>query len=76
MADKTNRFPANTPGRYYVDDNCIDCDLCRGHAPLVFRRDDDIGFSIVVRQPVTEDELSQAQAALESCPTDAIGNDG
>jgi len=42
----------------------------------VFRRDDDIGFSIVFHQPGSEFERRKAQEALEGCPVEAIGNDG
>lgn len=76
MANKTDRFPSNVPGRYYVDSSCIDCDMCRGSAPDFFRRDDDLGFSIVYRQPQTPEELQQAQEALDGCPSTSIGNDG
>lgn len=76
MADKENRFSSNALGRYYVDDQCIDCDLCREHAPLLFNRDENIGFSVVIRQPMTSEEIELAEAALTHCPADAIGNDG
>jgi len=76
MASKENRFSTNASGRYYVDDNCIDCDLCREHAPLLFNRDENIGFSIVIRQPISPEEIELADAALIHCPVDAIGNDG
>ena len=33
-------------------------------------------MSVVFRQPVTPEEVSEAQAALEGCPTDSIGNNG
>jgi len=29
MADVANRYPENLAGKYYVDNQCIDCDLCR-----------------------------------------------
>ena len=29
MADVANKFPKNVSGRFYVDDQCIDCDLCQ-----------------------------------------------
>ena len=76
MAEKANRLPQNVPGRYYVDDSCIDCDLCRTTAPDFFRRNDEIGFSVVYRQPVTPDEQSFAEEARQGCPTESIGNDG
>jgi len=33
MADPTAKLPENVPGRYYVDTQCIDCDVCRDVAP-------------------------------------------
>jgi ferredoxin len=44
MADVANKFPQNVPGRFYVDDQCIDCDLCRDTAPANFARDPDGGI--------------------------------
>ena len=76
MANLNDRLPQNVPGRYYVDSSCIDCDLCRGTAPNFFKRDDEIGFSIVYRQPVTQEEVDLAEDARTGCPTESIGNDG
>ncbi|MCO5053772.1 MAG: ferredoxin [Verrucomicrobiae bacterium] len=75
MADHTQRLPQNVPGLWYVDSNCIDCDLCRETAPSVFRRDDENGNSYVFHQPETEEEIRQAIEALSGCPVEAIGND-
>jgi ferredoxin len=75
MAEKTNRLPQNVPGAYYVDDSCIDCDLCRTTAPDFFRRNDEMGFSIVYRQPVTDNEQELAEEARQGCPSNSIGND-
>lgn len=76
MASTIERLPQNIVGRYYVDSSCTDCDLCRLTAPQFFKRDDEIGFSIVHRQPVTADELALAEEAREGCPSESIGNDG
>lgn len=76
MADKANKYPENVPGKFYVDDNCIDCDLCRETAPASFKRQDDGGYSYVYKQPETEEELAKAIEAMEGCPVEAIGNDG
>ena len=76
MATTTERLPQNIVGRYYVDSSCIDCDLCRTTAPAFFKRDDEIGYSIVYRQPVTPEELALVEEAREGCPTESIGNDG
>ena len=75
MATLSERLPQNVPGRFYVDSTCIDCDMCRTTAPEFFRRDDETGFSYVYRQPVTPEEVAQAEDA-RNCPTDSIGNDG
>lgn len=75
MAEHTKRLPQNVPGRWYVDNNCIDCDLCRETAPTVFRRDDENGNSIVFHQPETEEERQLAEEAMTGCPVEAIGND-
>lgn len=74
MATLSERLPQNVPGRFYVDASCIDCDLCRTTAPETFRRDDTTGFSYVYRQPVTAEEIANAEEA-RNCPTDSIGND-
>jgi ferredoxin len=76
MANTIERLSQNISGRYYVDSTCTDCDLCRATAAAFFRRDDEIGFSIVHRQPVTPEELALAEEALKGCPSDSIGNDG
>jgi ferredoxin len=76
MADKSAKLPINAPGRFYVDNTCIDCDLCRNTAPEFFQRDDESGFSYVARQPVTPEEIALAEEALEGCPCESIGNDG
>jgi ferredoxin len=76
MANPADRLIQNAAGKYFVDGTCIDCNLCREIAPAVFGRDDEIGFSIVQRQPLSPDEIALAEEARESCPVDAIGNNG
>ena len=76
MADKAQRVPENVPGRFYVDATCIDCDLCRETAPRNFVRQDDGGYSYVLRQPRDAAEEAACLAALEECPVEAIGDDG
>jgi ferredoxin len=44
MADIANRYENNVAGKYYVDNQCIDCDLCRETAPNNFTRNDDGGL--------------------------------
>ena len=76
MAEKNNRLSENIAGPYYIDSSCIDCDMCRSTAPDFFRRNDDIGMSVVYRQPVTPEEFALAEEARQACPTESIGNDG
>jgi ferredoxin len=76
MADIANRYPENITGKFYVDNQCIDCDLCRETAPTCFTRNDDGGYSYVFKQPENEDEEKQCKEAMEGCPVEAIGNNG
>ena len=76
MADIANTYPDNTPGKYYVDNQCIDCDLCRETAPANFKRNDDSGYSFVYKQPANEDEEKLCKEAMEGCPVEAIGDNG
>ena len=75
MADSANKYSENAAGKFYVDDQCIDCDLCRETAPANFKRNEDGGHSYVYKQPGTPDEESQCKEAMEGCPVEAIGND-
>jgi ferredoxin len=76
MADVANRYPENLPGKFYVDNQCIDCDLCRETAPSNFGRNDDGGYSYVYKQPTTPDEEKLCKEAMEGCPVEAIGDNG
>lgn len=76
MALPADRLPQNVPGRYYVDAQCIDCDLCRETAPLIFSRHDETGSTFVHHQPVTPEEIALAEEAIQGCPVEAIGHDG
>ena len=76
MAERQLKNDQNVLGHYYVDNTCIDCDLCRNIAPQFFRRFEPGGYSYVFRQPTTPEETTWAEEALSSCPTSTIGNDG
>ena len=75
MADRANKYAENVPGRYYVDNQCIDCDLCRETAPNNLSRNEDGGFSYVSKQPISPEEEQQCREAREGCPVEAIGDD-
>jgi glyoxylase-like metal-dependent hydrolase (beta-lactamase superfamily II)/ferredoxin len=72
MANLALRLPQNVPGDFFVDSTCIDCDACRQIAPATFGEDGD--YSIVHRQPETDDEVRRAMMALVACPTASIGS--
>jgi ferredoxin len=76
MANRNDKSAGNAPGAFYVDNSCIDCDMCRNTAPATFVRNDEIGSTVVGRQPVTSEEVLLARTAAEDCPTSSIGMDG
>ena len=76
MADPHDKVPGQAQGRYYVDTQCIDCDLCRETAPANFTRNDEVCFSYVLKQPETPEEETLCHDAMDNCPVEAIGQDG
>jgi len=76
MAFKEDKYEDNVVGKYYCDTECIDCDLCREVAPDNFKRNEDGGYSFVYSQPKNEEEEVLCAEAMDSCPVDAIGDDG
>lgn len=76
MADLLNRYPDNAAGRYYVDDQCFDCDFCRETAPEIFGRNKAGRYSFVARQPKNALELALCEEVVEGCPYEAVGNNG
>ena len=76
MADKEEKWAENVEGAFYVDEQCIDCDLCRETSPTNFTREEDGGYSYVYKQPENDDELELCIEAMEGCPVEAIGDYG
>ena len=76
MAERDEKWPENVKGKFYVDEQCIDCDLCRETAPENFTRNEDGGYSLVYKQPTSQEETDLCMEALEGCPVEAIGEDG
>ncbi len=76
MADVDDKLEDNVAGKYYVDSSCIDCDVCRTTAPNNFAANEDEGYSFVSKQPENDDEIAQVDESIESCPVEAIGDDG
>ena len=76
MAELSDKYSDNVAGKYFVDTECIDCDLCRETAKDNFTRNGDEGYSYVYKQPENEDEEQLCKEAMEGCPVEAIGDFG
>jgi len=73
MADPTKKLAMNVSGVFYVDETCIDCEVCREIAPANFTRDNATRKSYVFAQPKNPADEAACLAALEECPVEAIG---
>ena len=76
MADKNQKYLDNVPGKYYVDKECIFCNVCVYAAPNNFKISDDGTYDVVYKQPENDKEEEECQEALGQCPVYAIGDDG
>ena len=76
MAELEDRYKDNIAGRYFVHEQCLDCELCRETAPDNFKRNHDGGYSYVYKQPENELEEKECNDAMENCPVEAIGDFG
>ena len=76
MAEIEDKLKENIRGKFYVDRQCIDCDVCRDTAPKNFTRNDENGYSFVYKQPETKEEIELCEEARDACPVEAIGDDG
>jgi ferredoxin len=76
LADKDDKFKDNVKGKFYVDRECIFCNVCVQAAPKNFAVSEDGDHDYVYKQPENEDELEECYEALEQCPVEAIGDDG
>ena len=76
MADKKSKWQKNADGKFYVDDQCIACDACVVEAPGFFSMDKSAGRAFVKKQPKKPNEIELCMEALNSCPVEAIGDDG
>jgi ferredoxin len=75
MASVEDKFSENEAGKYYVDGECAFCETCIELAPENFASQND-EYAYVKKQPENDTEEEQCQEAMESCPSDAIGDDG
>ena len=76
MAELDHKLKDNVTGKFYVDDQCIDCDVCRDTSPKNFTRNDENGYSYVYKQPESDEERRLCEEAMNACPVEAIGEDG
>jgi len=76
MPDRNARLPENVAGRFYVDRQCVDCEVCRDIAPDNFKRIAARRYVIVYRQPANAEQELLCREAMECCPVEAIGHDG
>jgi len=85
MASKEEKWEDNVEGfviaagkkiSFFVDKECIFCNVCEEIAPDNFKQADDDSHDICYKQPENEQEIGECYEALESCPVDAIGDDG
>lgn len=75
MAEIEDKLKDNVRGRFFVDSQCIDCDVCRDTSPKNFKRNDENGYSYVYKQPETDEEVELCEEALSACPVEAIGEE-
>jgi ferredoxin len=76
VANSADKVAENVSGKFYVDAQCIDCDVCRVTAPDNFQRSEEKGYSFVFRQPANPEEQAACEEAMDCCPVEAIGSDG
>ena len=69
MADIANKYAENISGKCYVDDQCIDCDLCRETAPANFTRIDDGGYSYVFKRVFEKSRFCHISPTMFPIPT-------
>lgn len=76
MADLSQKWKDNVPGKYFVDQSCIACDACVLAAPKNFSMHEEDGHAFLTKQPLTPEEEASCKEAMEGCPVEAIGNTG
>lgn len=77
MSYELKIHPLSAKGKYYVEQNtCLDHGLCVEEAPDNFRMDDGEFCAYIYKQPSSEKEKAQCQAAMNICPVEAVRDDG
>jgi ferredoxin len=70
------RIKENAPGKYYIINKCIGCTLCYELSPRNFSMNLDEGYNFIFKQPETQEDEARCMKAMQSCPADAIRDDG
>ena len=75
MADLSQKWKENIPGKMFVDQSCIACDACVLTASKNFAMDES-GHAFVSKQPEGLEEEAACKEAMEGCPVESIGDFG
>ena len=76
MADPSTKHTENLAGKYYVDDSCGACQVCVSLAPENIQMTEDEDHAFISKQPENDEEIAAVADAIDSCPDEAIGDDG
>lgn len=76
MATFEDRWQDNASGQFYIDNTCDFCEVCMDEAPNNIKESGNGEYSIIFKQPVSEDERKDLRNAIAICPQEAIGDDG
>lgn len=80
VSSREQKVNGNVPGNYYIIEKCIGCSYCYELSPNNFCMNDEEGYDYVyyyvLKQPETQEEEALCLQAMQSCPADAIRNDG
>lgn len=76
MANKNDKWHDNVPGKFYVDKDCVVCNICYDVAPAHFKMSEDGDHLFVSKQPTSDAELQTVVKAMDGCPMGAVGDDG
>ena len=84
MANPNEKYEDNIGGistigekkvSFYVDKECIFCNVCVEAAPNNFAESPEEDHDSVYKQPDCQKELDQCYDAMDQCPVEAIGDD-
>ena len=73
MANPKEKNKDNIEGLFYVDYQCIACDICVEEAPIFFKMNEIEGYAYVYFQPRNQKEIENCFNSLKLCPVDSIG---